>query len=211
MTPKFSPTLQAALHKAIDLARDKRHPEATPEHLLLALVDENDARLVFQACNVDIEKMHAAVYLLLADLPRSENVVHPEPDGTFQRVINRAVVHVQAAGREEVTGANVLVAMFSEQNSRAVYILQEQGMTRLDAVQYVSHGVRKNPSSSGTFRIPPVGLTISLRDWFAGQALAGICGDGIPGSHHRPDDTAREAYAYADAMLEARKSKPPQE
>ena len=133
----FAAELERSLHRALLSANEQRHEFATLEHLLLALCDDNDARAVLRACNVEIDQLRKqlASYLEedLASLPIDEEE-EPKPTAGFQRVIQRAVYHVQSSGRDEVTGANVLVAIFAERESHAAYFLQEQDMTRLDAV-----------------------------------------------------------------------------
>ncbi len=146
--PSLSRSLEQALHRAIKLASDRHHEYATLEHLLLALMDDPDAAQVMKACNVDSEALRLALQhyvdeeLLTLVIEDGEDA---KPTTGFQRVIQRAVLHVQNSGRDEVTGANVLVALFSERESHAVYFLQEQNMTRLDAVSYISHGIAKRP------------------------------------------------------------------
>ncbi|PIE13467.1 MAG: ATP-dependent Clp protease ATP-binding subunit ClpA [Rhodobacterales bacterium] len=148
--PSFSTTLEQAIHSALALANARRHEFATLEHLLLALLDEPDAARVMQACNVDLEELRQVVVEfidedlsnLVTDIDGSEAV----PTAAFQRVIQRAAIHVQSSGRTEVTGANVLVAIFAERESNAAYFLQEQDMTRYDAVNYIAHGVAKDPA-----------------------------------------------------------------
>ena len=150
--PSFSNTLEAAIHNALALANARRHELATLEHLLLALIDEPDAARVMTACSVDLDRLRATVTdfldeeldALVSDIEGSEAA----PTTGFQRVIQRAAIHVQSSGRTEVTGANVLVAMFAERESHAAYFLQEQDMTRYDAVNYISHGVAKDPTHS---------------------------------------------------------------
>jgi ATP-dependent Clp protease ATP-binding subunit ClpA len=147
----FSRSLEEALHRALALAGERRHEYATLEHLLLALVDDQDAGAVMRACNVDIEALRQSLIRYLDT--ELKNIVLDEPDDAkptagFQRVIQRAVIHVQSSGREEVTGANVLVAIFAERESHAAYFLQEQEMTRYDAVNYMSHGVAKRSGMS---------------------------------------------------------------
>jgi len=152
--PSFSNTLEAAIHNALALANARRHELATLEHLLLALIDEPDAARVMTACSVDLDRLRATVTdfldeeldALVSDIEGSEAA----PTTGFQRVIQRAAIHVQSSGRTEVTGANVLVAMFAERESHAAYFLQEQDMTRYDAVNYISHGVAKDPTHSDT-------------------------------------------------------------
>ena len=144
--PTFSRSLEQGLHRALALANDRRHEYATLEHLLLALIDDSDAAAVMRACNVDLDvlKQNLVDYV---DHDLSNLVVaageDAKPTASFQRVIQRAVIHVQSSGREEVTGANVLVAIFAERESHAAYFLQEQEMTRYDAVNYISHGIAK--------------------------------------------------------------------
>ena len=148
--PSFSNTLEQAIHAALALANARRHELATLEHLLLALIDEPDAAKVMQACSVDIEELRRTLVefidddlsTLVTDVEGSEAV----PTAAFQRVIQRAAIHVQSSGRTEVTGANVLVAIFAERESNAAYFLQEQDMTRYDAVNFIAHGVAKDPS-----------------------------------------------------------------
>jgi ATP-dependent Clp protease ATP-binding subunit ClpA len=146
----LSKTLEVTLHRALDQANELRHEYATLEHLLLALTDDQDAIAVLRACGVDIERLRADlrnyITLELANLVGDEHD-EAKPTAGFQRVIQRAVIHVQSSGREEVTGANVLVALFSERESHAVFYLQEQDMSRFDAVNYISHGIAKVHSS----------------------------------------------------------------
>jgi ATP-dependent Clp protease ATP-binding subunit ClpA len=148
--PSFSNTLEQAIHAALALANARRHEFATLEHLLLALIDEPDAARVMMACSVDIEDLRKTLLEfveddlsnLVTDIDGSEAV----PTAAFQRVIQRAAIHVQSSGRTEVTGANVLVAIFAERESNAAYFLQEQDMTRYDAVNFIAHGVAKDPA-----------------------------------------------------------------
>ena len=148
--PSFSNTLEQAIHGALALANARRHELATLEHLLLALIDEPDAAKVMRACAVDLDELRKTLQefidddlsTLVTDVEGSEAV----PTAAFQRVIQRAAIHVQSSGRTEVTGANVLVAIFAERESNAAYFLQEQDMTRYDAVNFIAHGVAKDPS-----------------------------------------------------------------
>ncbi|WP_121630167.1 ATP-dependent Clp protease ATP-binding subunit ClpA [Tropicibacter alexandrii] len=148
--PSFSNTLEQAIHAALALANSRSHEFATLEHLLLALIDEPDAVRVMKACSVDTEDLRTTLVEfidedlsnLVTDIEGSEAV----PTAAFQRVIQRAAIHVQSSGRTEVTGANVLVAIFAERESNAAYFLQEQDMTRYDAVNFIAHGVAKNPA-----------------------------------------------------------------
>ena len=150
--PSFSNTLEQAIHAALALANDRKHELATLEHLLLALVDEPDAAKVMRACGVDLDVLARALETfideelttLISDIDGSEAA----PTTAFQRVIQRAAIHVQSSGRTEVTGANVLVAIFAERESNAAFFLQEQDMTRYDAVNYIAHGVAKDPAQS---------------------------------------------------------------
>ncbi len=163
--PSFSRNLEQALHRALALANERRHEYATLEHLLLALVDDQDAAAVMRACNVDLEQLKANLtdYVdtelkNLAGSGREES----KPTAGFQRVIQRAMIHVQSSGREEVTGANVLVAIFAERESHAAYFLQEQDMTRYDAVNYISHGIAKRAGTSDAR--PPKGADQERED-----------------------------------------------
>lgn len=149
--PTFSHSLEQSLHRALAIANERHHQFATLEHLLLSLIDDQDAAAVMRACNVDLDKLRASLVNYLET--EFENLVtegaeDSKPTAGFQRVIQRAVIHVQSSGREEVTGANVLVAIFAERESHAAYFLQEQDMTRYDAVNYISHGIAKRPGSS---------------------------------------------------------------
>lgn len=151
--PTFSPSLEKALHQALTFANDRHHEYATLEHLLLALIEDADAAAVMGACNVDLEALRKTV-VDYVDNELSNLVTgydeDSKPTSGFQRVIQRAVIHVQSSGREEVTGANVLVAIFAERESHAAYFLQEQEMTRYDAVNFISHGIGKRPGTSQT-------------------------------------------------------------
>ncbi len=149
--PSLSRSLEQALHRAIKLASDRHHEYATLEHLLLALTDDSDAAQVMKACNVDVDALRQSLLRYIDDELLTlviEDGEDAKPTTGFQRVVQRAVLHVQNSGREEVTGANVLVALFTERESHAVYFLQEQNMTRLDAVSYISHGIAKRPGMS---------------------------------------------------------------
>src|SRR5258705_3610860 len=149
--PSFSQSLEAALHRALEYANDRKHEYARLEHRLLALIDDRDAAGVMRACNVDMDALRSRITDYLdteLGALESKGASEAQPTTGFQRVIHRAVVHVQSSGREEVTGANVLVAMFAERESHAAFFLQEQEMTRFDAVQYISHGIAKRPGMS---------------------------------------------------------------
>lgn len=145
--PTFAESLEATLHNALKQAADRSHEYATLEHLLLALIDDADAAKVMQACGVDLGELNDIVITYLDnDLNnlRVTGKVDPSPTSGFQRVVQRAILHVQSSGKDVVTGANVLVALFSERESYAVYFLQQQDMSRLDAVSYISHGIGKD-------------------------------------------------------------------
>ena len=147
----LSRNLEQTLHRALQLASERRHEYATLEHLLLGLTDDTDAATVLNACGVDINKLRADLTEFLdQDLKglATERPGEPKPTAGFQRVVQRAAIHVQSSGKDEVTGANVLVALFSERESHAVYYLQAQDMTRLDAVNFISHGIAKAPGRS---------------------------------------------------------------
>ncbi len=146
----LSPNLEKSLQRALGYANERRHEYATLEHLLLALTEDQDAAAVLRACNVDLQKLRSdLINYVDTELQSLSNqrVEKPEPTAGFKRVIQRAAIHVQSSGREQVTGANVLVAMFAERESPAVYFLQEQDMTRFDAVNYISHGIAKVPGT----------------------------------------------------------------
>ena len=152
----LSQNLEKTLHHALALAAERDHEYATLEHLLLALCDDQDAISVMRACNVDLDQLSQVLTGFVDE--DMEGLVgsgeeDPKPTAGFQRVVQRAAIHVQSSNREEVTGANVLVALFSERESHAVYFLQTQDMTRLDAVNYISHGIAKRP---GEARSKPV-------------------------------------------------------
>jgi ATP-dependent Clp protease ATP-binding subunit ClpA len=180
----FSRTLEQSLHRALSLAGAKKHEFATLEHLLFALTEDQDAIAVMRACNVDVEKLRLRLGtfideelrgLVITGLPQDA-----KPTLSFQRAVQRALFHVQSSGREEVTGANVLVAIFSERESHAVHFLQEQDMTRLDAVSYISHGVAKAPGARGERRPPVRGA------------------EGGPGANGGAEEPAREARGDRD-------------
>ncbi len=144
----LSRNLEQTLHRSLSFASDRRHEYATLEHLLLGLADDGDAATVLRACGVDLDKLRQDLTEFLdKDLSglTTDRAAEPKPTAGFQRVVQRAAIHVQSSGRDEVTGANVLVALFSERESHAVYFLQLQDMTRLDAVNFISHGIAKAP------------------------------------------------------------------
>ena len=148
--PSFSRTLEETLHRAVSFANERKHEYATMEHLLLALIDDKDAAGVMNACDVDIEVLRKS---LVGFLDNEKSLIGDEgedakPTPGFQRVMQRAVIHVQSSGRDDVTGANVLVAIFSERESHAAYFLQQQEMTRYDAVNFIAHGIAKKAGAS---------------------------------------------------------------
>ena len=147
----LSQNLERSLHRALSSARERQHEFATLEHLLFALIEDQDAVAVLRACGVGVAKLKEDLVDYL-DNELGNLVVNrdeePKPTASFQRVVQRAAIHVQTAGRKEVTGANILIAMFSERESHAVFYLQEQEMSRFDAVNYISHGIAKVPGRS---------------------------------------------------------------
>ncbi len=147
----FSKSLQSTLHRAMALANERNHEYATLEHLLLSLIEDQDAIAVMRACSVDVDALKRTLASYV-DTDLSTLVVDDgedaKPTAGFQRVVQRAVIHVQSSGREEVTGANILVAIFAERESHAAYFLGEQNMTRYDAVSYISHGIAKRPGAT---------------------------------------------------------------
>jgi ATP-dependent Clp protease ATP-binding subunit ClpA len=152
----LSRNLEQSLHRALHHANQRRHEYATLEHLLLALTEDQDAIAVLRACGVDLDRLRSNLTDYLDNELSNLVSARPEdakPTAGFQRVLQRAAIHVQSSGREEVTGANVLVALFSERESHAVYFLQEQDMTRFDAVNYISHGIAKAPGRAEAKRV----------------------------------------------------------
>lgn len=163
----LSRNLEKTLHHALAIARERAHEYATLEHLLLALTDDQDAMAVLRSCGIGLPELREQLtHYLESELAYlvNRNVEESKPTTAFQRVLQRAAIHVQSSGREEVTGANVLVALFSERESHAVYFLQEQDMTRFDAVNYISHGIAKVPGQG-----PDVPQTPSAADSEAGE------------------------------------------
>ena len=153
MKSVLSRNLEESIHRAMVDARERRHEFATIEHLLLALSEDPDAVAVLRACGVDLDKLREDLGGYLdndVDYLVADTLADPRPTDGFTRALQRAAIHVQSSGREEVTGANVLVAIFSERESHAVYFLQEQDMTRFDAVNYISHGIAKVPGLNET-------------------------------------------------------------
>jgi ATP-dependent Clp protease ATP-binding subunit ClpA len=153
LMPSLSGSLQQALQRAVRLASERHHEHATLEHLLVALIDDADAAPVMRACNVDLDALRTGLTKYVdQDLATLtiEDGEDAKPTTGFQRVVQRAVLHVLSSGRDQVTGANVLVALFSERECHAVYFLEQQNMSRLDAVNYMAHGIAKRPSTKAT-------------------------------------------------------------
>ena len=149
----FSQVLEATLHRAVALAAERKHQYSTLEHLLVALTDDPDAARVMDACRLDIGALKDAstryVDHELGSLVSEQQLDHgPATTAGVQRVIQRSVIHVKSSGRAEVTGANILVALFSEPESSACGFLKGQGLTRLDAVSFIAHGIRKDGSQA---------------------------------------------------------------
>ncbi len=178
----LSRNLEQTLHRALAYATERHHEYATLEHLLLSLTDDTDAVAVLNACDVDIDSLRDGLMEFVDsefDDMTIERVSEPKPTAGFQRVVQRAVIHVQSSGREEVTGANILIALFSERESHAVYFLQRQDMSRLDAVNYISHGIAKVPGQSETRSIRGVSEeeTAEGETKNGREALAAYCVD----------------------------------
>ena len=145
--------LEVSLHMAFVEARQKRHEFITVEHLLLALLDNPSAAEVLRACAANIEELRKELIAFITEhtpTVAGSDEIDTQPTLGFQRVIQRAILHVQSSGKKEVTGANVLVAIFGEKDSHAVYFLQRQGITRLDVVNFISHGITKAPAQAGS-------------------------------------------------------------
>ena len=150
----FTKSLEKAISSAFTLASEKNHQYVTLEHLLFSLIDEEDSQNVMKACSVDInllkENLEFYIDNELDNIVNSENKNDPQPTAGFQRVIQRSIVHVQSSGKNEVTGANILVSLFAERESHATYFLQEQEVTRYDVVNFISHGITKIENFSYT-------------------------------------------------------------
>ncbi|MFP4097338.1 MAG: ATP-dependent Clp protease ATP-binding subunit ClpA [Alphaproteobacteria bacterium] len=173
----LSRNLERTLHRALALANGKRHEFATLEHLLFALISDQDAMAVLRSCGIDLDELSSALlHYIDHDLSSlvNESAQESTPTNAFQRVLQRAAIHVQSSGREEVTGANVLVAMFSERESHAVFVLQEREMTRFDAVNYISHGIAKVPSKDGE-NLSPRGTEEGNEARVESEALDAYC------------------------------------
>ena len=143
--------LESSLNGVFSRARDKRHEFMTVEHLLLALLENDAAREALLACQADIDALRSELDIFIDQttplIPENDETRETQPTLSFQRVLQRAVFHVQSSGRSEVTGANVLVAIFSEQESHAAYLLKKSDISRLDIVNFISHGITKASSS----------------------------------------------------------------
>ncbi|MFN3233636.1 MAG: ATP-dependent Clp protease ATP-binding subunit ClpA [Alphaproteobacteria bacterium] len=176
--PAISQNLEQTLHGALALANDHRHEYATLEHLLFKLTEDSDAIAVMRACGVDLDKLRQTINDYfdreLASIEVSDSA-DAKPTAGFQRAVQRAIIHVQSSGREEVTGANVLVAIYSERESHAAYFLQEQDMTRLDAVNYISHGIAKTGGKAETHAPQGVEQDTEAAPASAGEALDTYC------------------------------------
>jgi ATP-dependent Clp protease ATP-binding subunit ClpA len=148
----LSRSLEETLRRAMTNASSLKHEFATLEHLLSALLEDHDAIEVLKACSVDIKVLEEDINKYLKEdlnaIVTPDKEADTQPTAGFQRVVQRAVIHTQSSGRSEATGANILVAMFSERDCYAVYLLQKQDMKRLDAVSFMSHGLAKDPSYS---------------------------------------------------------------
>ncbi|GGY55272.1 ATP-dependent Clp protease ATP-binding subunit ClpA [Parvularcula lutaonensis] len=143
----FASGLERAIHQAIAMATERRQELATLEHLLYALLDDPDAKALLVACAVDLSELRETLTEYIEDDLANlivEELDEAKPTTSFHRVVQRALIHVETSGRAEVTGANIIVAIFAERESHAAYFLQSQGMTRYDAVNYISHGLAKN-------------------------------------------------------------------
>ncbi len=178
--PSLTPSLERALERAMLLAQERKHEYATLEHLLLALTDDDDAAEVMTACKVDLEKLRRDLTNYLDNdcasfVVEDGGAVHPT--AAFQRVVQRAVLHVESSSKDEVTGANVLVSIFAERESHAAYFLQEQDMTRYDAVNFISHGVAKKPGMSKSKPVEGAAEKEDDNTKPAGEALSAYCVD----------------------------------
>ena len=158
--PTFSKGLEDSLHKALSIARSKNHEFSTLEHLLMAIIDDDDASRVFKHCSVDLETLKYELEGYLDNELRHivlKDSIDVKPTTSFQRVVQRAVIHVQTSGKDEVTSANILVAIFSERESHAVYFLNKVNLSRYDVVNYLSHGKSSNSSELDDLEAQEVG------------------------------------------------------
>jgi ATP-dependent Clp protease ATP-binding subunit ClpA len=150
----FSQTLEETLQRSIDFAAQNKHEHVTIEHLLFSLLDDKDAYKVLMASNVEIDLLKTELVEFINKqeyLTSGEEGGIPEPTAGYRTVVTRAAIHVQQSGGQEVNGGNVLVAIFSQQESYSVYLLEKQDMTRYDAVQFLAHGIKKN-QTFGSFQ-----------------------------------------------------------
>ncbi|MBI1358889.1 MAG: ATP-dependent Clp protease ATP-binding subunit ClpA [Alphaproteobacteria bacterium] len=178
--PSLTPSLERALDRALQLAAERKHEYATLEHLLFALTEDEDASEVMTACKLDIEKLRRDLANYLDNDCASfvvEDGGQVHPTAAFQRVVQRAVLHVESSSKDEVTGANVLVSIFAERDSHAAYFLHEQDMSRYDAVNYISHGVAKKPGMSKSKPVEGSGDKEDDATKPVGEALAAYCVD----------------------------------
>jgi ATP-dependent Clp protease ATP-binding subunit ClpA len=205
--PILSRNLERTLRRALALANARQHEYATLEHLLMALTEDGDATAVLEACAVGLDRLRANLNDFLdheLTRPEVEGVADAKPTAGVQRVLQRAASHVQSAGRSEVTGANVLVALFSERESHAVFFLQEQNMSRLDAVNYISHGIAKGAGMSERRRVRSLEWD-ALRIAQGSEALApyGAKLDQILGRTLALANARQQPYATLDHLLMA--------
>jgi ATP-dependent Clp protease adapter protein ClpS len=206
--PMLSRNLEKTLRRALALANARQHEYATLEHLLMALTDDEDAAGVLAGCGVDLDRLRANLDDFLDHELTSlavEGVVDAKPTASLQRIVQRAAMHVQSAGRSEVTGANIVVALFSERESHAVFFLQEQNMSRLDAAHYVSHGIAKGPWASQQQRVRDDEDWVALHISRSSDALAprGAKVDAILGCAVAQANARRHPYATLDHLLMA--------
>ncbi|RMH40781.1 MAG: ATP-dependent Clp protease ATP-binding subunit ClpA [Deltaproteobacteria bacterium] len=152
----LTPELQDTLRRAVQSARDRRHEYLLLEHVLLAMLDDRTARNIIKHCGGDVDALRAELEAYLAELPTlpPDDPSDPEQTLSFQRVLQRAAMHVQGAGRDTMNSGNLLVSMFRERDSHAVYLLEKQGITRFDVVNYISHGISKVAGADGAPRTP---------------------------------------------------------
>src|SRR3990167_5307048 len=141
----ITPSLEAALNQAFDEANRRRHEYVTLEHLLYTLLSDADAVLALKACRVDLHELKEALEAFFdKDLTRKSGDGKAEPTVGLNRTIQRAVIHAQGSSRQEVTGADILVHIFSEKDSYALFLLESQNIARLDLLNYISHGITKD-------------------------------------------------------------------
>jgi ATP-dependent Clp protease ATP-binding subunit ClpA len=163
----LSKDLEVTLNLAFREARSKRHEYMTVEHLLLALLDNDSAARVLKACGTNLDDLRSELTHFVDEttplIPASDSERETQPTLGFQRVLQRAVFHVQSSGKKEVTGANVLVAIFSEQESQAVYFLKKQSVARIDVVNYIAHASRRYPTISTRIKSTPVRQSTAVR------------------------------------------------